>query len=382
MVLNTGPLGWESNALTARPLLHNSCTFIDVKGTAEKLNYIQALPGAYAFTGYDNTPPFFRKGKKRPIEIMLKSDLIINTFNKMGEDLIDEDIDALESFTCSMFGYSKLTSIYEARYIQLTSKCKPKEAAKPLGCLKNVDPCLFPPCKQVLMTQIKRSWYIAKLYKNAAVPDPLANYTLIDYGFELIDGYVHVKWFVGEQVPQGAEDDDDRAMEHSDNQYVEEEDEVTDDEVKMEIVVVVVVVVVVMMMMMIWMIRTDEHHAPSITMTSSRCHLICFVLKFVVLKCEQYFTFSLTILFFFKHFGRKFKALKHIKELRPANFKIKTSLGSICSVLDCSSLILQNFRPAKFFKFKFLPLVKDYPGEYYSLLSDIYAMLKPGIKVL
>ena len=174
---------------------------------------------------------FFRKGKKHPIEVMLKSVLFINTINKIGEeDLSDEDIDATESFTCSMFGYSKLTSINEARYLHFKSKCKPKEAAKPLDCLKNVDPCLFPPCKQVLMQQIKRSWFIAKLYKNAAVADPLANYALLDYGFELIDNYVRIKWFDGEQVPQGAEDGDNTVMEHSDNEYVEEEDEVTDDE--------------------------------------------------------------------------------------------------------------------------------------------------------
>ena len=52
---------------------NNSLTFIDVKGTADKLNYIQALPEVYAFTGCDYTPAFFRKGKERPIEIMLKS---------------------------------------------------------------------------------------------------------------------------------------------------------------------------------------------------------------------------------------------------------------------------------------------------------------------
>ena len=135
-------------------------------------------------------------------------------------------------------------------------------------------------------------------------------------------------------------------------------------EVKMEIV---------MVMMMIWMIRTDECHAPFVIMTWSWCHVICFVLKHF--KCEQYFTFSPHILFFFKYFGCKFKALKHIKELRPPKFKIKTSMGSFCSVLSCSNLILHNFSPAKFFKFKFLPLVKDYPGEYYPILSDRYLML-------
>ena len=46
----------------------------------------------------------------------------------------------------------------------------------------------------------------------------------------MIDNYVDVKWFDGEQVPQGAEDDHDAVMEHSNNEYVEEEDEVTDNE--------------------------------------------------------------------------------------------------------------------------------------------------------
>ena len=158
-----------------------------------------------------------------------------------------------------------------------------------------------------------------------------------------------------------------------------------------------------MMMMMIWMTRTDEHHAPSITMIRSRYHVTCVALKHF--KCEQYLTFSPSILLFFKHFGCKFKELNHIKELRTPYFKIKTSLGLIFPVLDCPSLILQNcsytclnkisnffslgsiikvttailkpnhcFSPPKFFKFKFLPLVKDYPGEYYILycLIDMY----------
>ena len=71
---------------------------MDVKGTADKLNFIQALSGIYAFTGCDYTPAFFRKGKKHAIEIMLKSVLFINTFNKMRDDLSDEDIDEIESF--------------------------------------------------------------------------------------------------------------------------------------------------------------------------------------------------------------------------------------------------------------------------------------------
>ena len=42
---------------------NNSRTFIDVKGTADKLNYIQALSGVGTFTGCDYTSAFLKKVK-------------------------------------------------------------------------------------------------------------------------------------------------------------------------------------------------------------------------------------------------------------------------------------------------------------------------------
>ena len=51
--------------------------------------------------------------------------------------------------------------------------------------------------------------------------------------------------------------------------------------------------------------------------------------------------FSPSILLFFEYFGCKFEGLKHFKELRAPNFKIKSSLGSVCPVLNCPSLMLQ-----------------------------------------
>ena len=48
------------------------------------------------FTGCDYTPAFFKKGKNRPILIMLKSDQFINAFNKMGvNELTEDDIEVL-----------------------------------------------------------------------------------------------------------------------------------------------------------------------------------------------------------------------------------------------------------------------------------------------
>ena len=160
MLLNIQKFSQSHVWLDMRLDYNNLHIFINVKGTADKLNYIHALPGIYPFTRCNYTPAFFRKGKKIPIEMMLKSVPFVNTFNKMGEeDLSDKDIDAIESFTCSIFGYSKIKYINEARYLHFKNKCKPKAAAKPLDCLKNVDPCLLPPCKDVLMQQIKRSWF-------------------------------------------------------------------------------------------------------------------------------------------------------------------------------------------------------------------------------
>ena len=54
---------------------NNSRTLIDVRGTADKLNYIKALPEICTSTGCDCIPAFLKKGRKCSNEIILKSDL-------------------------------------------------------------------------------------------------------------------------------------------------------------------------------------------------------------------------------------------------------------------------------------------------------------------
>ena len=60
---------------------NNSRKIIDVQTTGEKIDYVQALPGIYmhspAFTA-----AFFKKGKKRPIEMMSKAAQLVNVFSK------------------------------------------------------------------------------------------------------------------------------------------------------------------------------------------------------------------------------------------------------------------------------------------------------------
>ena len=68
-------------------------------------------------------------------------------------------------------------------------------------------------------------------------------------------------------------------------------------------------------------------------------------------------------------------------------------MGSIIEEGTAIPMSKLYFSPAKFFKFEFLPLVKDHPGEYYPILSDRYVLpvwvgflaiknsLKPGMKL-
>ena len=64
---------------------------------------------------------------------------------------------------------------------------------------------LFPPCQNVLLLQIKRAWFIAKIYKSAYEQYPALDLSPIDYGWKLSDGYLEIRWFDGEQVPSEIE---------------------------------------------------------------------------------------------------------------------------------------------------------------------------------
>ena len=109
---------------------------------------------------------------------MLKNNDFIDVFARLGDEVLsDDDVSIIEHYSCCLFGYPKIHSINEARYLYFQMKCKPKESEKPLDCIKSVDPSMFPPCRSVLLQQIKRAWLISKLYKNAIVAEPLQGVT-------------------------------------------------------------------------------------------------------------------------------------------------------------------------------------------------------------
>lgn len=99
------------------------------------------------------------------------------------------------------------------------------------------------------------------MYKNATVADPIAKYTILDYGFELIDAMymlngLAVCKFLKVHKMTAVQSWNIKTM----NVLKRNMKLHTMKEEKMEIVIV-------MMVMMIRMIKTDGHHAPPVTMT-------------------------------------------------------------------------------------------------------------------
>ena len=65
----------------------NNLRYIQINAVYEHFgeNMCKAMPALHAFTGSDYTAAFCRKGKIRPLRILLKNEDVINTFARFGE---------------------------------------------------------------------------------------------------------------------------------------------------------------------------------------------------------------------------------------------------------------------------------------------------------
>ena len=95
---------------------------------------------------------------------MMRQQKFVDAFPQLEEpSTTDEMINAIEEFTCLMYGHKNCVDINKAGYLHFCTKYKPSLNAKPLDAIKSIEPSLFPPCKVVLIEQIKRAFYICKL---------------------------------------------------------------------------------------------------------------------------------------------------------------------------------------------------------------------------
>jgi hypothetical protein len=184
---------------------------IDVNALHEflGLDLCKALPGFHAFTGCDYNPAFFRKGKKRPFKLLAKYEEFQKAFASLGDTSIDmEDTFAkIESFVCSMYGYELNQKINNVRFQMFLRNYKIKNTDEAFfkKNLKNFDASCLPPCYTELLQQMRRAHYIAHLWNNATLSDPI-KFEPDTSGWTCIENKYDFLWFEGLQLPPSVKD--------------------------------------------------------------------------------------------------------------------------------------------------------------------------------
>ena len=81
----------------------------------------------------------------------------------------------------------------------------------------------------MLLEQIKRAWYISRLYKTATTAYLAEQLAEIDYGWKISDDneFLDIKWFEGEQVPAAIENIVE--LENSDQEVIDDSNSVQSD---------------------------------------------------------------------------------------------------------------------------------------------------------
>lgn len=186
----------------------NTRRYIDVTSLALTIGPMaDVLPALHAFTGSDYTASFLRKGKVKPYDKIERSPSYQEVFTKYGDQ---EDVTHLvtetERFVCDLYGKPQMRKLSDVRYALFRQKYAPSKNATGdlLSSIKGAESSWLPPSEAVLLMKIQRANYVAALWKNAHMQNPLTNFEAgpTECGWALRDGEYRICWFVGEQLPQ------------------------------------------------------------------------------------------------------------------------------------------------------------------------------------
>ncbi len=153
---------------------------------------------------------------------MEKGDFV-TSFGMLGESetLPPTVIVQLESFTCTVYGNSRLNSTNEARYSLFCDKLSPKCHAQPMDKIKKVEPSMLPPSKPALMQKIKRANLVASMWKGANKETP-CTWKPENNGWKLTNRKYELFWYDSNQMP-------DTVCSHIDEDVLSEEDDTVQD---------------------------------------------------------------------------------------------------------------------------------------------------------
>ena len=161
-----------------------------------------SLSAFHAFTGCDYTAAFNRKGKVRPLRLLEKDESVQLVFSKLHEwnSITNEDIKIVEGFVCGMYGDKKFQSVDDLHLEMFLKKYKPKNGSL-VDNMMRMDSSSLPPCSKVLYEKLKRSSYVARLWKNCLLSDAQWQ-DVLSFGWKMEGRYYGIQWFVGDSAPK------------------------------------------------------------------------------------------------------------------------------------------------------------------------------------
>ena len=134
---------------------------VNVTSSTLDIEKKRALIGLHAFSGNDYVSSFFRKGKIAFWRQMIKKTDYVNLFANLGTTLqVPEEVEkGLEKFVCAIYGNERMQAVNDVRKKMFLQKFENEK--------KITDLSLLPPCQSNLKLHIKRSNYVASIFRQA-----------------------------------------------------------------------------------------------------------------------------------------------------------------------------------------------------------------------
>jgi hypothetical protein len=176
---------------------------IDVGKVYTKIGHetAKALLGIHATTGSDTTSAFVRKGKIKPMQLMMKDTEVMAAYAEMGEwdDFPPNIASIIEGHICKLYGAKDgTTNINGVRYKKFIESYSPKNAL--IDCNTGKDVSLLPPCHSELIQHLKRANYQCKIWRQANKRYPILQNPIF-HGFRKENGIMVPYWHDGDVVP-------------------------------------------------------------------------------------------------------------------------------------------------------------------------------------
>ncbi|CAB3249495.1 unnamed protein product [Arctia plantaginis] len=194
-----------SKKINNKDEVYINCTDLSIKLGA---TLCHALPAFHAYTGCDYTAAFFNKGKVRPLNVFIKHPQIQQVFASLTDpsDIFDETkIDAVQEFTCLIYGLPKCQSVNAARVFLFNKMYASKQNnEKFMKRVQGFDSTHIPPCWKSLKQKLLRTIFVNSMWLNATESDCI-KFSAENNGWLLLDGFLKPTWFQGDSTPAQVE---------------------------------------------------------------------------------------------------------------------------------------------------------------------------------